>query len=160
MPSPPPRSSQHNQLITQLTAGVWEKLLGPRWSDTVHRVLDFSSSAFSLETLQGLDGGLWNPSLNLRYLEELNLTKNKLTDDVGRVFISDAPFASSLKVLTLSKNLLVSPVIDLPSLIVLDLSHNQLESLPPLDYLPNLEVSVFKHTIYCILESRVRRHCR
>lgn len=129
------------RVIRELNANVWESLMGSRWAEKPHQALDFSSDVFSLETLSGPDGGLWNPLLNLKHLEELNLNRNKLTD-VDRTFVSDAPFAGSLKFLSLSKNNLLSPVIDLPYLVSLDLSHNALEKLPCLDYLPNLEVGL------------------
>lgn len=127
------------RVIKELNASVWESLVGPNWAEKAHRALDFSSDAFALETLGGQDGGLWNHLLTLKYLEDLNLCKNRLTE-VDRTFVSDAPFASSLKSLSLSKNQLLAPVIDLPALVILDLSYNNLEHIPCLDYLPNLEV--------------------
>lgn len=127
--------------VRELNASVWESLAGTRWTDKPHSALDFSSDIFSLETLNGTDGGLWNPLLNLKHLEELNLNRNKLTE-VDRTFVSDAPFANSLKSLLISRNSLLYPIIDLPMLQILDLSYNNLEHLPCLDYIPNLEVRI------------------
>lgn len=125
--------------IHELTNDVWFAVVGPDWTEKIHKSLDFSSEVFALETLGGSSGGLWNPLLNLRRLEELNLRGNRLTD-VDRIFIPEAPFAGSLRVLNLSKNLLTAPIIDLSQLTILDLSNNSLDAFPCLDYLPHLEV--------------------
>lgn len=130
-----------SRVIKELNASAWQSLFGSRWAEKAHRDLDFSGNQFCLETLGGSDGGLWNVLLNLRRLESLNLNKNELTE-VDRTFDANAPFAYSLKVLSLSRNQLLAPVLDLPALEILDLSYNLLESLPSLEFLPNLKVGL------------------
>lgn len=142
-------------------------LLMTGWEKYPHLFLDFSDDLFSLATMQPLDFR-WRrkegedrsgPGARLQRrpqelelivgkLKTLKLDNNKLRDsdfdpakDVG---IASSAFAS-LRTLSLSKNLLVYPIIVLPRLKELDLSHNRLIQVPVLSGLAQLETLNLSH---------------
>lgn len=143
-------------------------LLMKGWEKYPHVVLDFSDDLFSLASMQPIDfrfrrkeGEEKTPGARMQRgnkpqenelivgkLKTLKLDNNKLRDadfdptkDVG---IASSAFAS-LRTLSLTKNLLVYPILMLPRLKELDLSHNQLLQVPPLSGLTALETLNLSH---------------
>lgn len=120
-----------------LTAEVLEDCVGPRWDEQRHLALDFSTPLFCLETLTGRDGGLLNPRLNISNLLTLDISSNALTD-IDSVLSVQNGF-KRLRTLKASHNLITKADLDLPTLISLDLSSNQLERLLRLEGIRNVE---------------------
>ncbi|KAL8433876.1 hypothetical protein ACSSS7_003537 [Eimeria intestinalis] len=120
-----------------LTAEVLEDCVGPRWDEQRHLALDFSSPLFRLETLTGRDGGLLNPRLNLSNLLTLDISNNALTEIDAVISVQNG--FKRLRTLKASHNLIARADLDLPTLISLILSANQLQRLPRLEGIRNVE---------------------
>lgn len=120
-----------------LTAEVLEDCVGPRWDEQRHLALDFSSPLFCLETLTGRDGGILNPRLSISNLLTLDISNNALTD-IDSVLSVQNGF-KRLRTLKAAHNLITRADLDLPTLVTLDLSSNQLQRLPRLEGIRNVE---------------------
>eukprot|EP00930_Biecheleria_cincta_P033454 TRINITY_DN23185_c0_g1_i1.p1 TRINITY_DN23185_c0_g1~~TRINITY_DN23185_c0_g1_i1.p1 ORF type:complete len:2115 (+),score=396.23 TRINITY_DN23185_c0_g1_i1:132-6476(+) len=144
------------------------------WETAAHTVLDFSSEQlFDLATMEPLDfkwvkaSSEKNSSLGLGKLlmspkrgepkefevivgklHTLKLEKNKITDsslDPGRLNSLAGPAFAGLRVLKLSSNRLTVPLITMPRLKELDLSHNRLIRVPTLVGLASVEILNLSH---------------
>ncbi|CAJ1412823.1 unnamed protein product, partial [Effrenium voratum] len=142
-------------------------LLMAGWEKYPHTVLDFSAELFNLVTVQPSDFRFRRKEFEEKAttarqqrfktqeqefivgkVTMLNLDKNQLRDadfepakDVG---ICSNAF-SSLRTLSLSNNLLAYPMLMLPRLKHLDLSHNRLIQVPQLSGLASLETLLLSH---------------
>lgn len=126
-------TAQHQSLTTE----VLEDCVGPRWDEQRHLALDFSSPEFCLETLTGRDGGLLNPRLNISNLLTLDISNNALTEIDSVLSVQNG--LKRLRTLKASHNFITRADLDLPTLIFLDLSANQLNRLPRLEGIRNVE---------------------
>lgn len=128
--------------FAQLDGEVFEECLGPRWAEQQHLSLDFSSNLFCLESLGAPGKGLLDPRLRVSNLLQLDLANNALRE-VAAVSVHRG--FKRLQTLNLHNNLLTSVLLQLPSLRRLDLSKNQLQTLPDLQGLRNLEELLLSH---------------
>jgi Leucine-rich repeat (LRR) protein len=140
----------------EITEKVLEKYVGYDWKRKKHKHLVFSGSNFFLQTLEGPDRGLLNRSLDLSRLQSLDVSENNLVD-INNVMKDDK--FRELKVLKARKNQITHPELRLPNLVELNLSYNQMTTMPVLDGLPNLEVLILSHnkingTLDCLLRTR------
>lgn len=154
------------------------------WETAAHTVLDFSNEElFDLATMEPLDfkwvkaSSEKNFSLNpskllgsspkigkpkeaevvVGKLHTLKLEKNKITDsslDPARSNGLAGPAFVALRVLKLQSNNLVVPLITMPRLKELDLSHNKLIKVPTLVGLASIEVLNLSHNAIRELEPK------
>ncbi|PFH35368.1 leucine rich repeat-containing protein [Besnoitia besnoiti] len=146
-----PSEASTAAVYTTLNEDVFYKFIGPQWHQERLQALDFSSSAFCLETLTGREGGLLNPRLKLQNIAELDLSNNALSDGaheegggVGEV-VSAANGFRRLTKLILTRNLIERLELSLPSLQVLVVDANRLTAMPPLQGVRNLVVLNLAH---------------
>ncbi|CAE6968640.1 unnamed protein product [Symbiodinium sp. CCMP2592] len=137
------------------------------WERYAHTALDFSGDLFKLRTIQPLDfrwrrkekAEVISPRLQrMSSHQELELTVGKLHtlkldnnelfdvdfDPAKDVGLTSSSFAS-LRTLTLSRNRLTYPILLLPRLKELDLSHNRLVQVIPLNGLGALESLILRN---------------
>eukprot|EP00929_Paragymnodinium_shiwhaense_P086080 TRINITY_DN46576_c0_g1_i1.p1 TRINITY_DN46576_c0_g1~~TRINITY_DN46576_c0_g1_i1.p1 ORF type:complete len:2016 (-),score=547.01 TRINITY_DN46576_c0_g1_i1:14-6061(-) len=149
--------------ITHLSLEVMEWLveegcLKPTWKDIKHEHLDFSDpTVFKLERFQPLDFQFGGPQLkgapdrdfdktymNVGSVRTLNLDNNLLDDRLSETESHTTGLSGvlfyHLLTLRLKNNRLCYPVLLLPKLKELNLSHNQIRNILPLSGMPNLEV--------------------
>lgn len=128
--------------ISYITDRDFESVLGSEWRARPPTKLDFSDERFKLETLTGPGGGLLRSTLKKRRLTWINVSDNRLHD---LNCLTQSNGFEGISCLLAKRNLISSCSLDLPKLIELNLSHNQLQTLPPLDRLPGLEVLMISH---------------
>jgi len=138
--------------ITDITVEVLDTYMDPKkWRLRAHKHITFHSSAFHLESLDGL---LRQP-INLASLESLDVSNNALEDlkcveGKSRQLEDESCIQGyfrfqALQVLKARRNLLSDFVCVLPTLRELDMSWNCLKMMPPTAGLPSLEVLVLSH---------------
>eukprot|EP00746_Dinoflagellata_sp_MGD_P070651 gnl/MRDRNA2_/MRDRNA2_28897_c0_seq1.p1 gnl/MRDRNA2_/MRDRNA2_28897_c0~~gnl/MRDRNA2_/MRDRNA2_28897_c0_seq1.p1 ORF type:complete len:1753 (+),score=324.55 gnl/MRDRNA2_/MRDRNA2_28897_c0_seq1:228-5486(+) len=132
----------HQGEITILTPGALEEHVGIDWAKRKHRHLSFANPVFNLESLEGPDGGLMHPEMNVRLLESLDVSDNTLMEidciQVERGF-------ENLRILKARRNAITEAVLHLPTLLELNLSWNNLGQMPVLKGLKNLETLILAH---------------
>eukprot|EP00439_Symbiodinium_sp_Y106_P012703 s3219_g1.t2 len=110
------------------------------WERYAHTALDFSGDLFKLRTIQPLDFR-WRRKEKAEDNNELFDVDFDPAKDVG---LTSSSFAS-LRTLTLSRNRLTYPILLLPRLKELDLSHNRLVQVIPLNGLGALESLILRN---------------
>jgi hypothetical protein len=136
-----PSLSTDDAKITYLSPSLSDRI-GNLWQKQKHRHLSFSSEAFCLETLEGKDKGLMHEDFNRSYIESLDVSDNALTDIDCLQGENDF---TNLKVIKARKNKILRVELNLPNLIELNLSYNNLVTIPALTALKNLEVLILGH---------------
>ncbi|CAK0842344.1 unnamed protein product [Prorocentrum cordatum] len=135
------------QQVTALTSRVFASMYGQKWFRKCQSKLDFSADRFCLETLEGPELGLFHPGLSLYRAKQLNVARNKLADieclnrrrEGGRFEFEQ------LSQLRASWNSLTWVRLELPTLVEVDLSYNDLERLPGLKPLTALRYLALSH---------------
>jgi hypothetical protein len=131
--------------ITYLSPSFSDRI-GNLWNKQKHRHLSFSSDVFCLETLEGKDKGLMHEDFNRAYVESLDVSDNALTEI--DCLQGDEPYSfTNLKVIKARKNKMLRVELNLPNLIELNLSYNNLVTIPALSGLKNLEVLIVGHNM-------------
>ncbi|KAH8742158.1 hypothetical protein FG386_003485 [Cryptosporidium ryanae] len=138
----PVYSGENGEEIKVITKYSLRRLLGSGWKEKKHKILDFSGKEFKLITLRGKDGGILNPRLDTSEIERIYLGDNELTDLEDVFSLKDSYRFYTLMELDLSgnrlSNLSMENQLNLPFLLKLDLSMNNLTCIPDLSLLENL----------------------
>ncbi|CAJ1359160.1 unnamed protein product [Effrenium voratum] len=117
-------------------------------SSRQRRRVDFSGPQWSLETLVGEpEHGLMHKQFIREHIEVLNLAKNKLTD-ISCVNAMKDPRTFEfrrLQILNASRNMLTFVKLVNPSIIEINLSHNELVKLPDFSSLHQLSKLLISH---------------
>lgn len=138
------RKFERSFFISQLSEKDFEELLGFSWKTVRVRELDLSSEKYKLESLDGPppDKGLLNPLFKRKWINIVNLSNNRLVDING---IHKSNGFESVKVLLARQNYINNPMLVLPTLLELNLAHNELTSMPNFSGTPQLEVLILAH---------------
>jgi len=127
--------------ITELTPAIFEAYIGQDWNKRKHRHVKFNAPPFNLESLytQGSCVGILHSELNFSLLESLDVSNNSLISI--DVICQDRGFLN-LRVIKARRNHIADVHLDLPMLMELNLSYNNLSVIPKLTNVRNLEVLI------------------
>eukprot|EP00931_Biecheleriopsis_adriatica_P100694 TRINITY_DN75952_c0_g1_i1.p1 TRINITY_DN75952_c0_g1~~TRINITY_DN75952_c0_g1_i1.p1 ORF type:complete len:2665 (+),score=531.47 TRINITY_DN75952_c0_g1_i1:80-8074(+) len=135
-----------------LSGEVFDAEFGTDWASARsarnRKRIDFSGPQWNLQTLEGeRDGGLMHKMLMREHIEILNISKNRLTDISCLNQIKDARQFEfkKLAILNASKNHITDVYLKNPSLVEINLSHNELTKLPDFSRLTQLAKLLISH---------------
>ena len=139
------QSLVRGEKICYLDEFVFESAFGMDWRNARVRTMDFSSvKKFRLESITaGGSGGILHPDLKRFGFVKIDLSNNSL-QDINAISIEQG--FTDVQILKVKHNSLIEPKINLPSLVELNLSHNELIRLPNLRVCgQSLEVLILSH---------------